>query len=83
MYYQHEQMTSFFTNYAYSKFDVQEGQSGAGVYYKSGDTRIVYALHKGSQGPYTYAKRLRSVSFSTICDWVGNWTSQYAGNPTC
>jgi len=83
MYYQYEQTTAVYTNYAYSRFDVQEGQSGAGIYDRSGSDRHVYIIHKGSSGPYTYGKRLRSGSFSTICSWVDNWTSQYGPNPNC
>jgi V8-like Glu-specific endopeptidase len=85
MYRQYENTTSVFTNTAYYKFDVQEGQSGAPIYAydAESDDRVVYIIHKGSDGPYAYGKRLRSGSFNTICGWVGNWPSSYFNNVSC
>jgi V8-like Glu-specific endopeptidase len=84
MYHQAAKTNSVFTNTAYYDFDVQEGQSGAPIYDVTSSTgRVVYILHKGSEGPSSYGKRLREGSFSTICDWVANWPSSYFSNPGC
>jgi V8-like Glu-specific endopeptidase len=83
MYRQYENTRSVYTNVAYHKFDVQEGQSGAPIYNKSGSDRVVYLIHRGSNGTSAWAKRLRSGSFSTVCSWVKNWPSSFFSNVNC
>lgn len=85
MYRQFSYTTNVGANYAFYDFDVQEGQSGAPVYvYDAGeDDRIVYILHKGSEGNTQYGKRIRAGNFDAICNWIGNWPSSFWNEPSC
>ena len=83
MYYQIENTNAVGTNYMYSDFDVQEGQSGAPIIYDHDGPHIVYGIHKGSEGPYTYGLRFNSSRYSALCSWLQNWSSVAADNPDC
>lgn len=82
-YFEYGETTAGGTNLIYHKLDAQEGQSGAPMYWYDDGVRRVFMMHKGSEGDYGYAKRIRGGNFDSICEWVGDWPSTYYDDPHC
>lgn len=83
-YFEYGETTSGGANLIYHQMDAQEGQSGAPLYWYEGDERrVVYMLHKGSEGDYAYAKRIRGGNYDSICEWRGDFPSAHYENPEC
>ncbi|NOQ46846.1 MAG: trypsin-like serine protease, partial [Desulfobulbaceae bacterium] len=65
------------------KHDTQSGQSGAPIYYYSGGTRTVYAVHKGAYSSRNRAHRIRSGSFGLMCEVIEDYPSSHFANFHC
>lgn len=63
--------------------DTQNGQSGAPVYYYSGNVRTQYGVHKGATGSKNRAHKIRSGSFELMCDAIEDYTSSHFPDPYC
>lgn len=83
LYRQYAKVTTVYTNVAYHRFDVQEGQSGGPIYVKDGNDRTAYLLHTKSGYGFACAMKLKSGSYGSICDWIGNFPSSHFSNPSC
>lgn len=71
------------STYIKYKMDTQNGQSGSAIYrLLSGGTPVVLGVHKGPRNSSeNWGSRLRPSVYNDICNWMGNWPSQYANHP--
>lgn len=82
-YFEYGETASGYTNHIYHKLDVQEGQSGAPLYWYDDGVRRVFMMHKATYAASAYAKRIRGGNFDSICEWIGNWPSETYDDPEC